>query len=220
MMVRFLLGVGGSERYGPRYNAAPGQWIPAILGSLHDDNQGTPVSRLGQLKWGLVPSWASDEKSGNKPVNLRAETVADKLAFRQLLSRKRCLIPADGFYEWEKTGSKKQPVRFTMNDRSLFGMAALYDTWLTLDGSKLHTCAIITVPANGLVARIHPRMPAILQPEHEAVWLNRSITGPERLIPLLEPFSEQRMTAYEVDPKVGKVDYDAPDCIDALNALL
>ncbi|MBU7315934.1 SOS response-associated peptidase [Paenibacillus oleatilyticus] len=195
----------------PRYNAAPGQWIPAIIGGAGDG-----VNRLGELRWGLVPSWAQDDKSGARMMNARAETAAEKPAFRGLLKRKRCLIPADGFYEWKRIGSRKQPVRFVLADGGLFGMAALYDTWLAEDRTKLHTCTILTTAANELVAEVHERMPVILPREHESLWLNRTVQDERELLPVLQPYPAERMRYYEVDPKVGRVSYNEPDCIEPL----
>ncbi|WP_141335461.1 SOS response-associated peptidase [Paenibacillus sp. tmac-D7] len=211
LMMRFLLD-GRPGKYQPRYNAAPGQWIPAILGGEQGFGE-RAANRLGELRWGLVPSWAQDAKSGARMMNARAETVAEKPSFRTLLSRKRCLIPADGFYEWKKTGGGKQPVRFVLKDGGLFGMAALYDTWVGEDGDKLHTCTIVTTAANGLVAEVHERMPVILTREREKVWLDRSVREQAELLPLLEPFPAERMDYYEVRPEVGRVAYDEPDCI-------
>lgn len=212
LMLHFML--GNSFQYSPRYNIAPGQWIPAIIGSEAADQR-----RIGELRWGLVPHWSKEEKGGAQPINLRAETVAEKPSFQQLLTRKRCLIPADGFYEWKKSGNVKQPVRFIMKDQSLFGMAALYDTWIQPDGGKLHTCTIITTEPNPLVAEVHNRMPVILPREAESLWLDRSVTDAKKLIPLLQTFPEEQMRAYEVDRKVGNSRYDEADCIEPLQAL-
>ncbi|MCG6197347.1 SOS response-associated peptidase, partial [Anoxybacillus sp. LAT_38] len=128
--------------------------------------------RIGQLRWGLVPSWAWDEKIGSKMINARAETLREKPAFRRLFERKRCMIPADGFYEWKQMARGKQPMRITMRDGEPFAFAGLFDTWTAPDGHKLHTCTIITTRPNELVADIHDRMPVILRPEHESAWLD------------------------------------------------
>ncbi|OXM88112.1 SOS response-associated peptidase [Paenibacillus rigui] len=221
LMLRFLLGnapvVGG---YVPRYNVAPGQWIPAILGDTPAAASQQPMPRrLGELRWGLVPSWSQEESSGGKPMNLRLETAQQKPAFRRMLERKRCIVPADGFFEWKTGGKQKQPVRFMLKDRSLFGMAALYDTWGMADGTKLHTCAILTTEPNEVVAKVHTRMPVILRHEDESVWLNRSMTSAEELLPLCKPYAAKEMISYEVDPVVGNVRNDGPECIAPLHAL-
>lgn len=217
LVLRFLL-ERTPGKYQPRYNAAPGQWIPAIIGGSRGGQEmaGVEGNRLGELRWGLVPAWAADDKSGMRMMNARAETVAEKPSFRSLLHRKRCIIPADGFYEWKRSGNMKQPVRFTLNDGSLFGMAALYDTWVAPNGSKLHTCTILTTEANGLVNFIHERMPVILSSEAERIWLDRSIQEEKQLLPLLEPYPAEAMRYYEVDSKVGRVQYDEPDCIEPI----
>ncbi|GAA4870542.1 SOS response-associated peptidase [Paenibacillus vulneris] len=215
LMLHFLLGENVAARYAPRYNVAPGQWIPAIIGG---ESQGD--RRLGELRWGLVPSWSKDEKAGVTPINLRAETVTEKPSFQRLLSRKRCMIPSDGFYEWKKAGKSKQPIRFTMKDGGLFGMAGLYDTWVQANGEKLHTCTILTTEPNDLVAAVHDRMPVILTKESESLWLDRTVTEVSRLKPVLASYPASLMTSYEVDPKVGNVRYDEPDCIAPMRSLI
>ncbi|MFD0959399.1 SOS response-associated peptidase [Paenibacillus chungangensis] len=184
----------------PRYNVAPGQLVPAII---HDGEK----NRLGQLKWGLVPPWAPDAKIGFKMINARAETAAGKPAFREAFRRKRCIIPADGFYEWKKTKHGKQPMRIIAKERPLFSMAGLYETWRAPDGSKLATCTILTTEPNHLVAPIHDRMPVILQAQDEALWLDRG-TGLEQLSLLMKPYPAEEMTAYPVGQAVGSVRHD------------
>lgn len=193
--------------YAPSYNAAPSQMIPAIIA-----DRGT--KRIGQLKWGLVPSWAKDPAIGNKLINARAETLLDKPSFKQLVPRKRCIIPADGFYEWKKTANAtKVPMRIGVTDQPLFAMAGLYDTWTAPDGSKLHTCTIITTEANEFMQPIHHRMPVILPREHLDLWLDRTVQDWDRLQPLLKPYPDDKMNAYEVSPQVGNVRNNHPDCI-------
>ncbi|MDQ1909466.1 SOS response-associated peptidase [Paenibacillus sp. GD4] len=216
LILRFLLD-SRPGKYQPRYNAAPGQWIPAILGT---DRRESSWNRIGELRWGLVPSWASDERAGAKMLNIRSETVSEKPAFRRLLQRKRCLIPADGFYEWKGSGRQKQPYRFLLRSGEPFGMAALYDTWAASDGSKLHTCTILTTNANELVSEVHHRMPVILSPEGEKLWLDRDIQTSSELTSLLQPYASDRMRSYEVDAKVGSVRWDEPACIEPMRALL
>lgn len=199
--------VQSSYVYTPRYNIAPGQLITALL-----DSNGE--RRIGPLSWGLVPSWASDERIGNKMINARAETLSEKPAFRQSFSRRRCIIPADGYYDWKK--DTKAPYRITLSDQAIFSLAALYDTWISSDGSKLHTCTIITAESNDLLLPIHDRMPVILPREHHDLWLDRSITDITLLQPLLIPLPSEQMTAYPVSPMVGNVKNDVPACIEPL----
>lgn len=193
--------------YVPRYNIAPGQNITAVI-------QSEGKNRIGQLKWGLVPHWAQDEKIGYKMINAKSETVAEKPAFKSAFLRKRCLIPADGFYEWQKTADGgKQPMRILLKHQDLFAFAGLYETWTAPDGSKLHTCTVLTTKPNGLVAPIHDRMPVILRREDEAIWLDREKQDAELLHSLLVPYPEDEMYAYPVDKMVGNVRNEVPDCI-------
>jgi len=170
-------------------------------------------NRLGELRWGLVPSWAKDDKIGSKMINARAETLLERASFKTLVGRKRAIIPADGFYEWKKSGNSKQPMRITLKEDALFSMAGLYDTWQTPDGSKLSTCTIITTSPNSLMADIHDRMPVILHPEDEAFWLDRSNSDTKALTALLKPYPADKMRAYPVSPIVGNVKNDSEECI-------
>ncbi|MEK3683679.1 SOS response-associated peptidase [Paenibacillus sp. FSL R10-2736] len=182
----------------PNYNVAPMHNVPAVIAS--DEGK-----RLGELRWGLVPFWAKDDKIGSKMINARAETVAEKPAFKRLLKTKRCIIPADGFYEWKKDGTSKQPYRILMSDGSLFSFAGLYDTWEDPEGKKLSTCTIITTTPNSLMEDIHDRMPVILRPEDEADWLGRDNDDLESLLKLLKPYDAAKMRAYKVPSAVGNV---------------
>ncbi|TDG00162.1 SOS response-associated peptidase [Paenibacillus piri] len=206
LMFRFHLELPTSRYHIPRYNVAPMQMVMAII---HDGER----NRIGELRWGLVPSWAKDEKMAASMINARSETLQEKPAFKNLIQRKRCLIPADGFYEWKKEGAAKQPMRIVMKDRRLFSMAGLYDTWLSGDGRKISTCTIITTEPNELMAPIHNRMPAILRPEDESAWLDRHTLDAQQLMPLLRPYDDAEMTAYPVPNAVGNVRNDSADCI-------
>ncbi|MGZ4107008.1 MAG: SOS response-associated peptidase [Tumebacillaceae bacterium] len=193
----------------PRFNIAPGQPIAAVIA---DKGQ----RRIGQLRWGLVPFWAKDEKVGYKMINAKSETVQEKPAFKSPFLRKRCIIPADGFYEWQKTESGKQPMRIVMRDEAIFGLAGLYDTWTAPDGSKLHTCTILTTRPNELMSPIHDRMPVILRREDEAIWLDREKQDAELLQSLLVPYPQEEMRAYPVHSMVGNVKNEVPECIRSL----
>ncbi|EMT54213.1 hypothetical protein I532_01365 [Brevibacillus borstelensis AK1] len=206
MMERFILDEMAFNLE-PRYNVAPGHMIPAII-----EDRGK--RRIGQLKWGLVPSWAQDEKIGYKMINARAETLTEKPAFRNLFARKRCLIPADGFYEWKITDRGKQPMRITMRNGELFAFAGLFDTWTRPDGQKVHTCTIITTQPNEVVKDIHDRMPVILRgPEEEAIWLDRDNFDADLLQSLLVSYDADQMRAYPVSAMVGSPRNDSPECI-------
>lgn len=190
----------------PSYNIAPGQNIPAIL-----SDQGE--RRMGQLHWGLIPSWAKDESIGYKMINAKAETIQEKPSFRTLFVRKRCLIPVDGFYEWKKTPDGKQPMRIVMKNREPFGLAGLFDTWFKPNGQKVHSCTIITTEPNKIMEDIHERMPVIIGKEHEELWLNRDFSDTLVLQSLLQPYDEQQMEAYPVSSIVGNVRNNHSECI-------
>jgi putative SOS response-associated peptidase YedK len=195
----------------PRFNIAPGQLIPVIIAS-----QGK--RRIGELRWGLIPAWAQDEKMGYKLINARAETLMEKPSFRNLIARKRCIIPADGFYEWKQTGKGKQPMRIQMKSGELFAFAGLYDTWTRPDGQKVHSCTIITTEPNDVVSDIHNRMPVILKPDDEEVWLDREKDDARLLQSLLIPYDARQMRAYPVSAMVGNPRNDVPECIEEITA--
>jgi putative SOS response-associated peptidase YedK len=195
-------------KFEPRYNIAPGQDIAAIIAD------GSGARRAGKLRWGLVPPWADSPKIGNRMINARAETIAEKRSFREPLLRRRCLIPADSFYEWRQTGRGKQPLRIMLRSRPLFAMAGIYETWTSPDGQTIHTCSIITTEANEWMSAIHDRMPVILPREAESHWLDRSIRSLSDLLPLLKPYPDADMQAYPVHPMVGHVANDSPACIE------
>ncbi|ETT37036.1 hypothetical protein C161_11023 [Paenibacillus sp. FSL R5-192] len=209
IMDRYYAFIADGFDYKPNYNAAPMQYIPTIIGSK-DGN------RLGSLRWGLVPVWAKDDKIGNKLINARAETLAEKPAFKRLISSKRCIIPTNGFYEWKKEGSAKQPMRILMKDDRLFSLAGLYDTWTDPDGNKLSTCTIITTEPNSLMEDIHNRMPVILRPEDEAEWLGKDNDDVQSLLGLLKPYEASAMRAYEVPKEVGNVRNNNEDLLKSI----
>jgi len=188
------------------YNVAPGQKIPAII-----ENKGE--RRIGQLKWGLVPFWSKDEKVGYKMINAKSETLQDRPAFKNLFARKRCIIPADGFYEWKKIGKEKQPMRIMMKTGEPFALAGLYDTWTNPEGVKLHTCTIITTKPNEVVKDIHDRMPVILRKQDEQLWLDREKFDADLLQSLLVPYDHDQMRAYPVPSMVGSPKNNIPECI-------
>ncbi|WP_152395166.1 SOS response-associated peptidase [Paenibacillus guangzhouensis] len=213
LLVRFYIDEADNSFYLPRYNVAPMQSVPAIV------NDGTR-NRLGPLRWGLVPNWAKDQRKAGGMINAKAETLLEKPSYRNLVYRKRCIIPADSFYEWKAVGSKKQPMRFMMKDEGIFSMAALFDTWVNPeDGAKISTFSIITTTPNSLVSDVHDRMPVILRKDDEPYWLDRHQTNPDKLLPLLKPFPESTMTRYAVSSTVGSVKNDSPACIAPVEAL-
>ncbi len=191
----------------PRYNIAPSQNVAAVL------NDGE--SRVRELKWGLVPHWAKDPKIGNRMINARSETLSDKPAFRAAYRRRRCLILADGFYEWRKDpGAKtKTPVYIRLASEGPFTFAGLWERWDPDGESPLLSCTIITTEPNPLVAEIHNRMPVILPTEAHARWLAPGDTPPDALSEILRHFPASEMTAYPVSRLVNNPKADAADCI-------
>ncbi|MCC3359487.1 SOS response-associated peptidase [Bacillus sp. REN16] len=182
--------------YEESYNIAPTHSIVSVI------NDGTK-NRMGYLKWGLIPSWAKDEKMASKMINARSETVDEKPSFKKSFYQRRCIIPMDAFYEWKRDGKLKKPMLIKMKDDSLFGVAGLWDSWAAPTGEKVHTCTILTTPPNELMAGIHDRMPAILSKEHQKEWLNPRNQDREQLKSLLVPFAASKMMTYEVGNKVN-----------------
>jgi len=186
----------------PRYNIAPTQNIPVIV----YDQDGNRV--LTAMKWGLIPSWADDPKIGNRMINARAETVAEKPSFKRSLAKKRCLIPADGFYEWKKNGKAKVPLRITFKDNKPLVFAGLWDAWnKNPKGEPVNSCTIIPCEANSFMKPIHDRIPVILRKEAEDEWLDLSIVDPAKLSKLLVPYPAKEMSAYPVSSLVNSPRY-------------
>lgn len=195
--------------YAPRYNIPPGTDIPVIRQSP----EGGRVLHL--LRWGLVPHWAKDPSIGNKLNNARAETVAEKASFREAFKRRRCLIPASGFYEWKTEGKVKQPYYISLESGELLAMAGLWETWQSPEGDLLRTCAIITTSPNALMQPIHDRMPVILAPEHWQAWLT---APPAEIAGLLAPHDAEAMRAWPVDRRVSRAGEDDAGMIEPLRA--
>jgi|SRR6185437_4726200 len=184
-----------------RYNIAPSQSVLTI------SNFGTGLeARL--TTWGLIPSWSTDGKGF---INARAETIEDKPSFSESFQRRRCLIPADGFFEWKRTGSEKRPYYFQLNDESPFAFAGIWDTWSNR-GHVFTSCAIITTAANDLVGELHDRMPAILLREFQDAWLD-SRTDRKELTEMLKPFPSLMMRTYPVSSRVNSPDNDTADLL-------
>ena len=189
----------------PRYNIAPGQDVLCVI------REGE--NRIMPLRWGLIPFWAKDPAIGNRLINARAETVAEKPSFCYAFTKRRCLILADGFFEWRPSGKRKMPVYVFLKSKKPFGIAGLYETWKAPDGNELRTCTIITTDANDLVRPLHDRMPVILPEDVEDRWLDPAEVSRERLLSCLKPYPPGEMTAYDVSPVVNNTRHDAPDCI-------
>lgn len=190
----------------PRYNVAPTQPVAVVV---------QPSQRhLEAFKWGLVPFWAKDPKIGNRMINARAETLAEKPAYRAALKRRRCLIPASGFFEWKKAEKEKIPHYIHLADDRPFAMAGLWEEWTSPADELLHTCTIITTQANDFMTPIHHRMPVILSSAAQETWLDPSLEDPSELVSLLQPYPDDDLTAHPVSKQVNKPVYDAPDCIE------
>jgi putative SOS response-associated peptidase YedK len=196
--------------HSPRYNIAPTQTVPVIV---EDGGEKKAVP----MRWGLVPRWAKDLKIGNRLINARSETIRQKPAFRRSFLRHRCLVPADGFYEWNVTEEKKQPMRIVLDQGELFAFAGLWDQWESPEGDVVHSFTIITTRANEKMADIHDRMPAILHPADESVWLDPSVKDPELLRNMLQPYPSEPMEIYPVSSQVNSPHNDDPDCIQPLS---
>lgn len=189
----------------PRYNIAPTQVIAAI-------NQ---KRQLVGFKWGLIPSWAKDPAIAHKLINARAETLQEKPSFRTALSKRRCLIPADGYYEWKKEGGGKQPYLFHRRGDALFSLAGLWEEWRATDGEIIQTCTIITTEPNELAGTVHNRMPAILKPHDEALWLDPAARVPD-LVQLLGPYAGDDLEMYPVSKAVNSPGKDEPELAEPL----
>lgn len=168
--------------------------------------------KLEMLHWGLIPSWAKDPEVGNKMINARAETVAEKPSYRKAFKERRCLILADGFYEWQKTDSGKQPFYIRMEDESPFAFAGLWESWQ--NGREIRSCTIITTSPNEVAAQVHNRMPVILHPEDYEMWLDPDFDEREPLTTLLKPFPAEAMEAYPVSRKVNRPANNDPEVIE------
>jgi putative SOS response-associated peptidase YedK len=200
--------VDGELEWSPRYNIAPTDLVPVIR-----QDAKRPVRSGELMRWGLIPYWAKEASIGLKTINGMAETAAIKPAFRQSMQFRRCLIPADGFYEWARSGAKaKQPYNFGMADDSMFAFAGLWDRWKDPSGDAILSFTILTTRPNALVADIHNRMPAILQRDQYDSWLDPGITDPDKVADLLAPFDPRKMRKYPVSQLVNSVKNDDAQC--------
>jgi putative SOS response-associated peptidase YedK len=205
--IRDRFGIGEQVEVRQRFNVAPGDDVLAVT----TDREGAP--RGDVLRWGLVPSWAKSPDTGLKMINARIETVSARPAYRRAFERFRCLIVADGFYEWQAVASgPKQPFHITRDDGALFAFAGLWSIWYAPDGAKLRTCTIITRPANSAISSLHDRMPVILSPDSEAAWLDLGST-PDELDQILAGLPAERTALEPVGFAVNDARYDGPECL-------
>jgi putative SOS response-associated peptidase YedK len=210
----FKVGNKNPNLYEPRFNIAPAQMIDVVF---------EPESEriLSQLKWGLVPSWAKDAQTSKGLINARAETLAEKPSFREAFKSRRCIIPASGFYEWQKrTTGAKQPFYFYLKEKDVFGFAGLWESWIDrTTGEELETATIITTEANDVLKSVHDRMPVILRKDSYDEWLDVKGKDIDRLQKFLTPYSAKEMSSYAVSRSVNIPDTNSPELIKPMNSL-
>jgi putative SOS response-associated peptidase YedK len=199
--------VSGEEDWSPRFNIAPTQPIPVIR-----QNPKNPVRELSLVRWGLIPSWAKDSSIAAKMINARSETAGTKPAFRDALKFRRCMIPADAFYEWKNTGSTKQPYCFEVNDGELFAFAGLWDRWKNPSGVWVETCSILTTTPNAMTSAVHDRMPVILDPDSYDLWLDPGMTNVGAASDLLKPYDARLMRCFPISTRINHVANDDEEC--------
>jgi putative SOS response-associated peptidase YedK len=205
--VRVSYPVGEALEIRPRYNVAPTDPVLAVT----TDRAGQPRGEM--LRWGLVPGWARDAHGAARMINARAETVAERPAYSRAFERMRCLIPADGFYEWQRSSTgPKQPFHITATGRELFAFAGIWSVWHAPDGGTLRSCSILTTAANEVIAPLHDRMPVILGREQESTWLD-PVTPVPALFELLAGLPAAETSLRPVSTAVNDVRYDGPDCL-------
>jgi putative SOS response-associated peptidase YedK len=195
------------DDWSPRYNIAPTQPIPVIR-----QHPKEPIRQLSLMKWGLVPNWARDPSIATGTINAKSETAATKPAFRDPLKFRRCLIPADGFYEWRRTAISKQPYCFEVNAGELFAFAGLWDGWKDSTGKWIKTCSILTTTPNSVTGAVHDRMPVILDRESYDLWLDPGMTDVQVVSELLKPFDAGLMRCYPVSARINHAANDDEEC--------
>ena len=194
---------GNWLKFESAYNVAPTQDVLTVVGG--------DARRGGFMRCGLIPLWAKSASIGNRMINAKVETVAEKSAFRNALRRRRCLVPADGFYEWQRIGGPKRPMRIVMRSGEPFAFAGLWAVWKDPDGNRIPSCAVITTTANDLLRPIHDRMPVILPRDMEEFWLDASVDDPIALGSVLRPYADEAIEAYEVSTLVNSAANNRPE---------
>jgi putative SOS response-associated peptidase YedK len=193
--------------WSPRYNIAPTQPVPVIRQHTKE-----PRRELSFMRWGLIPSWAKDPSGAAKMINARSETAASIPAFRDPFKSRRCLIPADGFYEWQRTGKLKQPYCFEVTDGELFAFAGLWDRWKDPSGNWVKSCSILTTTPNAVASLVHDRMPVILDRSDYDLWLDTGMRGVSVVSELLKPYAARLMRCYPVSTRINYVANDDEEC--------
>jgi len=195
------------DDWSPRYNIAPTQPVPVIR-----QHPKEPTRQISTMRWGLVPHWAKDPSITTATINAKSETAATKPAFRDPLKFRRCLIPADGFYEWQRRGNSKQPFCFEVNNGGLFAFAGLWDGWKDSSGRWVKTCSILTTTPNAVTSAIHDRMPVILDPNSYDLWLDPGMQNVAAISELLKPYDARLMRCYPVSTRINHVANDDEEC--------
>jgi putative SOS response-associated peptidase YedK len=195
------------DDWSPRYNIAPTQSVPVVR-----QHPKEPIRQITTMRWGLIPNWAKDPSVAAGTINAKSETAAEKPAFRDPLKLRRCLIPADGFYEWARKGTSKQPFCFEMNEGELFALAGLWDGWKNADGQWIKTCSILTTTPNAVTSAVHDRMPVILDSAHYDLWLDPGMQNVAAISELLKPYDAPLMRCYPVSNRVNYVANDDEAC--------
>jgi putative SOS response-associated peptidase YedK len=195
------------DDWSPRYNIAPTQAVPVIR-----QHPKEPVRQISTMRWGLIPNWARDASIATGTINAKSETAATKPAFRDPLKLRRCLIPADGFYEWAKTANGKQPYCFEVKNGELFAFAGLWDGWKDSTGNWIRTCSILTTTPNAVTSTVHDRMPVILDPASYDIWLDPGMQNVAAISELLKPYHAHQMRCYPVSTRINHVANDDEEC--------
>ena len=199
--------ISSEEDWSPRYNIAPTQSVPVIR-----QNPKEPIRELSLVRWGLIPSWAKDTSAAANMINARSETAGTKPAFREALKSRRCLIPADGFYEWQRMWRAKQPYCFEVNEGELFAFAGIWDRWKDASGNTLETCSILTTIPNAVTAPVHDRMPVILDPNAYKLWLDLQMEDVSVASELLKPYDARLMRCYPISTRINHVANGDAEC--------
>jgi putative SOS response-associated peptidase YedK len=206
---------GTAERedfeWSPRFNIAPTQSVPVIRQDASE-----PKRLLSTMRWGLIPRWSADTSLGAKLINARSETVAEKPSFLACLRERRCLVPADGFYEWKRNARDRQPYAFTLADESVFAFAGIWDRWRSANGETIESYSILTTTPNAVTSDVHDRMPVMLPREHYDLWLDPGFKDVASLTDLLRPYNADEMKKYPVSTRVNDVNNDDAQCSEAI----
>jgi putative SOS response-associated peptidase YedK len=209
--IREFFGFTERPNFPQQFNVAPTQPIPLVRVERNSRH-------FALARWGLIPSWVKDPRNFALLFNARVEGIADKPAFKAAIRRRRCLVPADGFYEWRREGKTRRPFFIRRRDGAPMALAGIWETWIDRDGGEIDTAAVITCAANATLAPIHDRMPVIIEPKDFAIWLEPNETQFQAALPLLRPAPDDLLEAYEVSPRVNKAENDVAENLAPVNA--